>query len=87
MFVCLCNAYRDAEIREAARFGARRDNNPPKDAYAKDAYAALGRGPRCGRCLAFAQGLIDEVHRGADGSAPPAPANLSASRACSAGAA
>ncbi len=78
MFVCLCNAYRDAEIREAARFGARR---------AKDAYAVLGRGPRCGRCLAFAQGLIDEVHRGADGSAPPAPANLSASRACSAGAA
>ena len=78
MFVCLCNAYRDAEIREAARFGARR---------AKDAYAALGRGPRCGRCLAFAQGLIDEVHRGADGAAPPAPANLSASRACSAGAA
>ena len=78
MFVCLCNAYRDAEIREAARFGARR---------AKDVYAALGRGPRCGRCLAFAQGLIDEVHRGADGVAPPAPADLSASRACSAGAA
>ena len=75
MFVCLCNAYRDAEIREAARFGARR---------AKDAYAALGRGPRCGRCLAFAQGLIDEVHRGG---AAAAPAKLSASRACSAGAA
>lgn len=78
MFVCLCNAYRDAEIREAARFGARR---------AKDVYAALGRGPRCGRCLAFAQYLIDEVHSGTDEAAPPAPANLPASRACSAGAA
>lgn len=77
MFVCLCNAYRDAEIREAARFGARR---------AKDVYAALGRGPRCGRCLLFAQGLIDEVHSG-DEAAPPAPATLPASRACSAGAA
>ena len=40
MYVCICNAYRDAEIREAA----------------------LGGGPRCGRCLPTAQELIDREH-------------------------
>ena len=55
MFVCICNAYRDAEIREAALAGARR---------ARDAYRALGGGPRCGRCLRDAQILIDEAHGG-----------------------
>ena len=26
------------------------------------AYQQLGNGPRCGRCLSFAQGLIDTIH-------------------------
>ncbi|MCY4231971.1 MAG: (2Fe-2S)-binding protein [Alphaproteobacteria bacterium] len=53
MYVCICNAYRDAEIREAARTGVR---------SAHKAYAALGGGPRCGRCLPDAQDLIDREH-------------------------
>ena len=53
MYVCICNAYRDAEIREAARAGLR---------CAHKAYAALGGGPRCGRCLPTAQDLIDREH-------------------------
>ncbi len=53
MFVCVCNAYRDAEICEVARSGVR---------CARKAYATLGNGPRCGRCLALAQTLIDAVH-------------------------
>lgn len=71
MFVCICNAYRDVEIREAARAGAR---------CARDAYAALGAGPRCGRCLGDAQTLIDEAH---GGRAPPLRRNGRAE--CSAG--
>ncbi len=53
MYVCVCNAYRDAEIREAARSGLR---------CVHKAYAALGSGPRCGRCLPVAQDLIDREH-------------------------
>ncbi len=60
MYICICNAYRDAEIREAARAGLR---SAPK------AYAALGGKPRCGRCLPVAQELIDQEHD----SAAPAP--------------
>ena len=53
MYVCICNGYRDAEIRDAAQTGIR---------CAKKAYRALGNGPRCGQCLGFAQDLIDGVH-------------------------
>ena len=60
MYVCICNAYRDAEIREAARSGLR---------CARKAYAALGGDPRCGRCLPVAQDLIDREH-----GAPAVPA-------------
>jgi bacterioferritin-associated ferredoxin len=53
MYVCLCNRYRDSDLREVAQNGVR---------CAKAAYFALGHGPRCGRCVEFAQGLIDSVH-------------------------
>ena len=53
MYVCVCNAYRDAEIRAVAQAGVR---------CARKAYQELGNGPRCGRCLSFAQGLIDTIH-------------------------
>ena len=53
MYVCVCNAYRDSEIRAVAQNGVR---------CAKKAYQELGNGPQCGRCLSFAQGLIDGVH-------------------------
>ena len=56
MYVCLCNGYRDAEIREIAASGVR---------CAREAYAALGNGPCCGTCLPCAQDIVDEVHEGA----------------------
>ena len=53
MYVCVCNAYRDTEIRAVAQAGVR---------CARKAYQELGNGPQCGRCLSFAQGLIDGIH-------------------------
>lgn len=53
MFVCICNAYRDSEIREAAQAGHR---------TADEAYYWLGDGPCCRRCIDQAQALIDQVH-------------------------
>ncbi|MCG8543502.1 MAG: (2Fe-2S)-binding protein [Alphaproteobacteria bacterium] len=50
MYVCMCNGYRDSEIRDLARRGVR---------CARAAYAALGGGPECGECLDFTQALID----------------------------
>ena len=53
MYVCLCNGYRDVELRELAGKGI---------ASAAEAYKALGKGPDCGRCLDCAQQIIDQVH-------------------------
>ncbi len=53
MFVCSCNAYRDSQIAEAARNGAR---------TACEAYEALGNGPNCGGCLETADLIVEQVH-------------------------
>jgi bacterioferritin-associated ferredoxin len=66
MYVCICNGYRDAEICRVARSGIR---------CARTAYSSLGNGPRCGRCLAVAQDLIDQVHEGSR-STSPAPVRM-----------
>jgi bacterioferritin-associated ferredoxin len=50
MYVCLCNGYRESELRELARRGI---------SDAEDAYLALGDGPCCGSCVDFAQGIMD----------------------------
>ncbi|MPY72654.1 MAG: ferredoxin [Alphaproteobacteria bacterium] len=50
MYVCLCNGYRDSELRELARRGF---------SDAEDAFLALGDGPCCGGCLDFAQTIMD----------------------------
>jgi bacterioferritin-associated ferredoxin len=55
MYVCLCNGYRDAEIREVAESGLR---------CVKEVYLTLGNGPCCGSCLDFAQDIVDSVHGG-----------------------
>ena len=52
MYVCLCNGYREAEIRELGQEGF---------ACAKEAYAALGNGPCCGQCLDCAQQILDDA--------------------------
>ena len=54
MIVCICNAYRTAEIEAKAR------ETGHCDAYA--VYRALGAGPRCGCCLEMAQDIVDDVH-------------------------
>lgn len=49
MIVCVCNAIREKDVRAAARQGA----STPCDAY-----ASLGRRPRCGQCFSFAREII-----------------------------
>lgn len=51
MVVCVCNALREADVRQAARNGA---------ISACEAYRALGRQPKCGRCVPYARKIIDE---------------------------
>ncbi len=54
MYVCLCNGYRDSELRRLAQDGV---------SCAVEAYRSLGKGPCCGRCLETAQQIIDETRR------------------------
>lgn len=49
MVVCICNAIRESDVRQAARLGAQ---------CPRSAYEALGRRPRCGQCLTFAREII-----------------------------
>ena len=52
MYVCICNAIRETELRSAAR-------RCPGDADA--VYAALGKRPQCAQCLDdAAEVLIEE---------------------------
>jgi bacterioferritin-associated ferredoxin len=49
MIVCICNAIREKDVREAARCGA---------TCPTSAYAAKGCRPRCGQCFSFAREII-----------------------------
>jgi bacterioferritin-associated ferredoxin len=49
MIVCVCNAIRENDVRQAARSGA---------ACPGTAYAAVGCRPRCGQCFSFAREII-----------------------------
>jgi len=51
MYVCICNAIREAELRAAVRHGSR---------DAEEIYIALGRPPQCRQCLEEAANIIDE---------------------------
>ena len=51
MYICVCNAIRDSELREAAR-------RCPGDPDA--VYDALGCRPQCGQCLDEAAELLIE---------------------------
>jgi bacterioferritin-associated ferredoxin len=74
MYVCLCNGYRDTEIREVAESGVR---------CAREVYLTLGNGPCCGTCLDCAQDIVDDVHGVA--AAPQAPADADSRPAADAG--
>ena len=49
MIVCVCNAIRESDVRQAARAGA---------SCPTTAYRARGAKPRCGQCFAFAREII-----------------------------
>ena len=51
MYVCVCNAIRESELRRAAR-------RCPGGAEA--VYAALGKRPNCGQCLDEAETIVFE---------------------------
>lgn len=51
MYICICNAIRESELREAAR-------KVPGDADA--VYASLGKTPQCGQCLDEAAEILIE---------------------------
>ena len=64
MYVCICNAIRETELRRAALLHA-------GDADA--VYAALGKTPQCGQCLDDAETiLIEEREKAAVGLLAPA---------------
>ena len=50
MMVCICNAIRETQVREAARNGS---------TTACQAYRMFGRQPKCGQCVSFARSIID----------------------------
>ncbi|QNE31475.1 (2Fe-2S)-binding protein [Sphingomonas sp. NBWT7] len=51
MVVCVCNAIRECQVREAARSGS---------TTACQAYRTLGRQAKCGQCVPFARAIIDQ---------------------------
>jgi bacterioferritin-associated ferredoxin len=48
--VCVCNAIRECQVRDAARTGCN---------TVCQAYQTLGRRPKCGQCVTFARSIID----------------------------
>lgn len=51
MYVCICNAIRETELRRVARDAA---------GDAEAVYAALGKRPNCGSCLVEADAILFE---------------------------
>jgi len=51
MLVCICNAIREKDFREAVRDGA----ESPCSAYAR-----FGHRPKCGQCISFAKTIIEK---------------------------
>ena len=51
MYVCICNAIRESELRHAARH-VRGD--------AETCYAAMGKSPCCGACLDEADNIVED---------------------------
>lgn len=51
MYVCVCNAIRESELRRAARHCP---------GGAESVYAALGKRPNCGQCLDEAESILFE---------------------------
>jgi bacterioferritin-associated ferredoxin len=50
MYVCICNAFTDSEVRQAIR------QSPPR--CVADVYRSLGCEPVCGKCKPLLQELV-----------------------------
>jgi bacterioferritin-associated ferredoxin len=53
MVVCVCNAIRERDVREAAKSGARSPGS---------AYRSMGCKLQCGQCVPFAREIIKSAH-------------------------
>ena len=51
MYVCICNAIRETELRRIAQ---------STNGDAEAAYAKLGKRPNCGQCLVDAEAILFE---------------------------
>ncbi len=51
MYICVCNAIRECELRKVAR---------DCGGDAEQAYAKLGKTPNCGQCLNDADKILDQ---------------------------
>lgn len=54
VYVCICNAIRESELRRAARHVS---------GDAESCYAALGKPPCCGTCLDEADGILQDERK------------------------
>lgn len=64
MYICICNAITERQVRESAKAGA---------CSVDELTSKLGVGAGCGRCLECAMDLLREVHS-------PSPVALLASK-------
>jgi bacterioferritin-associated ferredoxin len=65
MYVCICNALKEAEARRvAAGCGV-----------AREIYDQLGCVPRCGRCIPAMEEILDELRPGTAAPIVPRPAS------------
>lgn len=51
MYICICNAIRESELRAVAR---------RTTGCAETAYGALGKQPNCGGCLGHAEDVLQD---------------------------
>ena len=58
MYVCICNAIRESDLRRVARH---------TDGDAVSCYAMLGKTPQCGQCLEEAEYILEEERERAPG--------------------
>ncbi|HEY9345308.1 MAG TPA: (2Fe-2S)-binding protein, partial [Inquilinus sp.] len=54
MYICICNALNDTQIRCAVESGAK---------TAGQVYAGLGCAPRCGKCVTSIRHMVNEATR------------------------
>ena len=56
MYVCVCNAYRESQVRDVLDKSAESSRMTVEEIYCR-----LGNGPQCGRCLVHVKHLINRL--------------------------